>query len=99
MRLAIEDAGLPRPVPQHWVTLGGQPLFRLDLAYPHARVAIEYDGHDFHTSDEQKKADEARRRWLRDHGWTVIVLTKDSFDADALAAWLGELRAALRVAA
>lgn len=99
MRLAIVDAGLPRPQPQHWVTFGGRPLFRLDLAYPHARVAIEYDGREFHEGDDQRKADEARRRWLRDHGWTVIVLTKDSFDPESLDAWLAELRAALRVAA
>lgn len=98
-RLAIEDAGLPRPVPQHWVTVGGRPVFRLDLAYPHARIAVEYDGREFHEGDEQVRKDRARRRWLRERGWTVIVLTKDSFEPEALSAWLEELRTALRLAA
>ena len=99
VRLAIEDAGLPRPVPQHWVTHGGRPVYRLDLAYPHAKVAIEYDGREFHEGRDQVKADRARRQWLRERGWTVIVLTKDSFEPDALGVWLAELRSALRLAA
>jgi hypothetical protein len=98
-RLAITDSGLPCPEPQHWVVHDGRALFRLDLAYPHARVAIEYDGRDFHTSLEQRKRDRERRKWLRDHGWKVIVVDRDSFTPEALAAWLLELKTALRVAA
>ena len=33
-----------------WVSVEGVQKYRLDLAYPHARVAIEYDGEEFHTS-------------------------------------------------
>ena len=33
-RLAIHDAGLPRPTPQYWVLIDGHPTYRLDLAYP-----------------------------------------------------------------
>lgn len=98
-RLAIIDAGLPVPKPQHWVVYDGRELFRLDLAYPHARVVVEYDGQEFHTSPEQRDHDRLRRKWLRDHGWTVIVVDKDSFTPEALAIWLRELRVALRVAA
>ena len=67
------------------------------MAYPKSRVALEYDGREFHERAEAQARDEARRRWLREHGWTVIVVTKESFTPDALAAWTGELRAALRV--
>jgi hypothetical protein len=95
-RLEIVDAGLPSPVPQFWVTVGGRPVFRLDLAYPHAKVAIEYDGREFHEGDEQREADERRRAWLRQQGWVVIVLDKDSFTPEAVAAWVSELRTALR---
>lgn len=95
-RLAIIDAGLPVPEPQYWVMRGGRPLFRLDLAYPHARVCVEYDGREFHEGDEPEANDRKRRKWLRDHGWTVIVVDKDSFTDEALAAWLDELRIALR---
>ncbi len=96
-RMAAVDAGLPVPELQWWVHDGGRPVFRLDMAYPKSRVALEYDGREFHERAEAQARDEARRRWLREHGWTVIVVTKESFTPDALAAWTGELRAALRV--
>jgi hypothetical protein len=98
-RSAIIDSGLPCPEPQYWVVHDGRELFRLDLAYPHARVVIEYDGREFHTSPEQRENDRLRRKWLRDHGWKVIVVDKDSFTPEALAAWLLELRTYLRLAA
>lgn len=98
-RLAIIDAGLPAPTPQYWIFVDGRPTFRLDLAYPHAKVAVEYDGREFHESDDQREADEARRKWLRDRGWVVIVLGQDSFAPGAVDEWLADLKAALRLAA
>jgi hypothetical protein len=97
-RLEILDACLPAPEPQYWVHVDGRPTFRLDLAYPRARVAVEYDGREFHEGDDRREADRRRRRWLRDHGWTVIVVDKDSFTPEALEAWLRELKHALRQA-
>jgi len=94
-RLEIHDRALPSPEPQYWVLVDGVPTYRLDLAYPHARVAVEYDGEAFHTSDEDRAADRKRRTWLRDHGWTVIVVDKNSFTEEAVNAWVAELRAAL----
>lgn len=98
-RLEIVDAGLPVPEPQYWVNVDGRPTYRLDLAYPRHRVAVEYDGREFHESDQDRAADERRREWLRRNGWTVIVVDKDSFTVEALAGWLAELRSALRLAA
>lgn len=98
-RIEIHDAGLPDPEPQWWVCLDGVPLFRLDLPYPKHKVVVEYDGRDFHTTDEQREHDRTRRKWLADHGWHVIVVDKDSFTPDALAGWLQELRTALRLRA
>lgn len=97
MRIDIADAGLPAPQPQYWITIGGRRVFRLDLAYPHAKVAVEYDGREFHEGDERVEADKRRRAWLRKQGWIVIVLDKDSFTPEAVAAWTSELRAALRL--
>ena len=94
-RLEIHDRGLPSPDVQHWVRVAGVPTYRLDLAYPHAKVAVEYDGEEFHTSEEARAADRKRRTWLRDHGWTVIVVDKDSFTEEAANLWVAELRAAL----
>jgi hypothetical protein len=96
-RLAVHDAGLPPPVLQHWVHHHGEPLFRLDLAYPKHRVAVEYDGEDWHDrTQEQRDADRARRTWLEQHGWTTIVVCKGDFSPEGLTRWLGDLRDALR---
>ncbi|MGH3446595.1 MAG: type IV toxin-antitoxin system AbiEi family antitoxin domain-containing protein [Nocardioidaceae bacterium] len=96
-RMAIVDAGLPLPELQYWVCERGRAVFRLDLAYPRHRVAVEYDGLDYHSSHEQRAADAKRREWLRERGWTIIVVTKDSFQGDGLDSWLRELRTALRL--
>lgn len=95
--LAIADAGIALPRPQHWIVIDGVPTYRLDFAYPKVRVCVEYDGFEAHeTSDEQREYDRRRRAWLRDHGWTVIVVRNGDFTHDPLDRWLRELREALR---
>ncbi|HVW81455.1 MAG TPA: type IV toxin-antitoxin system AbiEi family antitoxin [Mycobacteriales bacterium] len=71
LRLLLIDHGLPRPMAQHVVRdRSGAFVARLDLAYPGARVAIEYDG-ALHW--EQRQADDRRRDAIRALGWKVIV--------------------------
>ena len=94
-RLAIIDRGLPTPQPQFWVTVDGIPTYRLDLAYPRARIAVEYDGVAHHTDPLDRRRDEARRAWLCAHGWRVIVVTKESFRDEDLEVWTGGLRSML----
>lgn len=95
--LEIVDAGLPVPEPQYWVEVDGEPIYRLDFAYPRSRVCVEYDGWDAHErTDEQRAHDQRRRAWLRDEGWTVIVVRRGDFTGADLDRWLGELRQALR---
>jgi Protein of unknown function (DUF559) len=94
-RLELIDHGLPTPEPQYWIVIGGVPTYRLDLAYPRAKVVVEYDGEEFHASEADREADANRREWLERNGWTVIVVTKQSFSGDALAEWIGRVRAAL----
>ncbi|MGH3412834.1 MAG: type IV toxin-antitoxin system AbiEi family antitoxin domain-containing protein [Marmoricola sp.] len=97
VRLEIHDSGLPAPEPQHWVEVDGVPTYRLDLAYPIHRIAVEYDGEEFHRrTEEQRRHDRDRRKWLRDHGWTVIVIDKDGLTGPDPGEWLHELRFALR---
>ena len=96
-RIAILDADLPEPQLQYWVEEGGHPVYRLDLAYPHHKVAIEYDGREFHENRAARQRDQRRRRWLRERGWTVIVVTRDSFGTAARSAWLDEIRTGLRL--
>ncbi|GAA1978393.1 hypothetical protein GCM10009798_44540 [Nocardioides panacihumi] len=94
--LALLDAGLPAPEPQFWVEDDGVPTYRLDFAYPHHRVCVEYDGFDAHFSaPDQAVHDERRRQWLRDEGWTVIVVRSGDFTSARLDDWLRRVREAL----
>jgi hypothetical protein len=94
-RLAIIDAGLPVPEPQVWLDIDGRPTYRLDLAYRLARIAVEYDGEEAHSTVEQRVRDERRRRDLRQLGWQIIVVREGDFHPDRLDAWLGQVREAL----
>ncbi len=94
-RWFIVQDGLPCPEPQVWVAVEGTQL-RLDLAYRHARVLVEYDGEEFHTSPGDRVHDEERRAALRRAGWLVIVVDRAGLTATGRHAWLRELREALR---
>jgi hypothetical protein len=96
-RIDIHDAGLPAPRPQFGVLVNGVEKFRLDLAYPAWKVVVEYDGEAHHSSAADRAHDEARRAWLRRHGWIVIVVTKEDFRTYAQASWLLELQTALEL--
>ena len=95
-RLALADAGLPTPEVQWWVAIDGVPAYRLDLAYPHHRIAIEYDGEEHHHTPAQRRHDLARRDRLREMGWTVIVVRNGDFSGLRLEEWIDEVRRALR---
>ena len=92
--LAIADAGIALPEPQVWIEVDGVPTYRLDLAYRRRRVCVEYDGEEAHAGQESYDAE--RRRWLRDHDWTIVVVRNGDFSGDRLDRWLGELRDALQ---
>lgn len=95
-RMAIIDAGLPAPTAQVWVSLSGVGPVRLDLAYEELKIAIEYDGEEFHSSPEQRAHDECRRAALRDAGWFVVVVRKDDFTPGRVEEWTGRVREARR---
>lgn len=96
VRLDVHEAGFPAPVLQHWIHVDGVPVYRLDLAWPGHRVAVEYDGEEWHLRTEaQRRNDRTRRAWLRRHGWTVIVVDKHGVH-DSEQHWIMELAEALR---
>jgi len=63
-------AGLPTPAIQPRIG-----RYRVDFAYPDARVAIEADGFRWHSSRQQFERDRARRNALTAMGWTVLHVT------------------------
>jgi Protein of unknown function (DUF559) len=89
--------GLPVPELQWRVMVDGREVVRLDMAYPKHKVAVEYDGREFHESEERRAHDRARRAWLEERGWTVIVVTKDDFTPEAVDVWIARIRRALGI--
>lgn len=94
-RLMIRDEGLPVPEPQVEVVLPDWGLVRLENAYPHLRIAVEYDGEAHHTSEEDRERDGARRAALTAAGWIILVLRRGDFTVQRRAEWLADLAVAI----
>jgi hypothetical protein len=84
LRLLLADAGLPVPLLNHELRdASGAFVARIDLAYPHARVALEYEG-DVHRVDRQTwQKDIRRRERVEDLGWRMIRVTADDLRTPA----------------
>lgn len=82
-RLVLTRAGLAEPelnVPIY--SAAGVRLGRPDLRYTEARVAIEYQGQEFHGSDDARAADAVRFAGFRQEGWTVVDVWADHLNSD-----------------
>jgi hypothetical protein len=86
VRLAVHLAGLPHPVPQFDVYEDGRFLGQVDLAWPEAKVIVEYEG-SYHFEGSQIIKDDGRYERLEAAGWTVIrLLAADLRDLDSVVA-------------
>jgi hypothetical protein len=74
VRVACALAGLPAPVPQYDVVHEGCWLARGDLAWPDAKLLVEYEG-AYHFDGVQIRKDDERYRRLLAAGWRVIRLS------------------------
>ncbi|MGI8627695.1 MAG: endonuclease domain-containing protein [Geodermatophilaceae bacterium] len=93
LRVTFIEAGLPAAVPQYEVQKNGVFVARVDLAWPAARVAVEYDG-AHHADPLQMRRDRRRLNALVDAGWLVIHATAgDLYAPDTL---IKQVSAALR---
>jgi hypothetical protein len=91
--LMFYDRELPVPIPQHSITtIDGRELYRLDFAWPEARIAVEYDGYAAHA--ERRERDRLRDEDLTSRGWIVIHATID--DLMAPSRLVSAVREALR---
>lgn len=68
-RVALVLAGLP-PEVQYPVVVGRR-RYRLDLAYPHHKIAIEYDG-THHRGQRRARLDLEREAALTAAGWRIL---------------------------
>jgi hypothetical protein len=91
LRVALVRAGLPPPEVQYRIDdEDGFPLARVDLAYPEARLAIEYDG-AVHLDRDRAERDRDRDAELVELGWATVRLASDDLH-------LGLLRTLTRIA-
>jgi very-short-patch-repair endonuclease len=74
LRRLCRDAGLPDPVFQHPVRLGGRNR-RIDFAFPELMIAIEVDGYESHSRYDVFEDDRVRGNDLELAGWTVLRFT------------------------
>ena len=60
--------------------------YRIDLAYPELRLAIECDGFRWHAQRSDWDADRRRQNDLVAQGWRVLRLTAAMSDDEIIAA-------------
>lgn len=81
LRVTLLLGGLPRPEVQYRILDEyGFPLARADLAYPHVKLAIEYDGAD-HFTDRMGRRDRHRDAVLAGYGWLTMRFVDHDLDA------------------
>lgn len=95
LRLLMVRDGLPEPVLAYELfSASGRFVARLDMAYPDARVAVEYDGRQHAESAAQFERDADRWHAIASEGWTVVrILSHHLRDSGRPA--LSRIRAAL----
>ena len=96
VRVACHLGGLPHPIPQYAVSEGGVVLGTVDLAWPEAKLAVEYEG-AYHFDELQIRKDDGRYEAMVEAGWHVIRLS--SIDLRDLDAVVERIRAALEARA
>ncbi|MGY1618808.1 endonuclease domain-containing protein [Geodermatophilus sp. SYSU D00691] len=92
VRVMCHLGGLPHPVPQYEVVEDGEFLGQVDLAWPGAKLIVEYEG-EYHFDELQIRRDDRRYERLVRAGWRVIRLSAvDLRDLDGV---VERIRAAL----
>lgn len=76
-RLAMFDGGLRSPELQLDIVDRNWRTWRVDFAWPDCRVAVEYDGFDWHSDREQFARDRMKRAALAEIDWTMISIVAD----------------------
>jgi hypothetical protein len=86
LRLRMVDAGFPRPRAQIPVVSPWGDLALLDLGWDEERVAVEYDGEEFHSTPAQRAHDRWRRDWIeRERHWRLLAVGKGEVLGPSLA--------------
>jgi very-short-patch-repair endonuclease len=76
-RLVMIDYGLPMPELQYEIDGRDGEVWRVDFAWPEARLAAEYESVDWHVGRTEMVRDKKRFAGVQDCGWTIIPIIVD----------------------
>jgi hypothetical protein len=76
-RLVMIDGGMTPTELQYEIIDRSGRTWRLDFAWPEHKVAVEYDGFDWHSDPEALRKDRQKRAALQELGWVVISIVFD----------------------
>ncbi|CAJ1585321.1 DUF559 domain-containing protein [[Mycobacterium] wendilense] len=76
-RLAMIDGGLPAPVLQYEIVDLSWRTWRVDFAWPQFRLAVEFDGFDWHSDTDAFRRDRQKLAALNELGWTMLSIVAD----------------------
>jgi hypothetical protein len=77
---ALLAGGLPPPVRQYEIWVGGVFIARVDLAYPPFRLAMELDGFRWHAGRRKFRSDRMRRNRVEAAGWRLLEAAPEDID-------------------
>jgi hypothetical protein len=76
-RLVFIDGGLPLPELQYEIVDRCGQLWRVDFAWPEAKVVAEYESMEWHASPAALKHDRTKTARLQECGWTTVPIVVD----------------------
>lgn len=76
-RLVMIDHGLPTPELQYTIRGANGERWRVDFAWPEARVAAEYESVEWHAGRAEMLRDKARFAGVQEVGWTIVPIVVD----------------------
>ncbi len=76
-RLVFIDGGLPMPELQYEIVDRCGHLWRVDFAWPDAKVVAEYDSVDWHANPMALKHDRMKTARLQECGWLSVPMVVD----------------------
>jgi len=91
----LRKAGITGWKPNYPLVLFGES-FRIDVAFPELKIAIEIDGWAFHRSKERKARYERKANALARAGWTLLRFGWDDVQADG-GYYLASVRSVLQL--
>lgn len=76
-RLVMIDGGVPPDALQYEIVDHYGRVWRVDFAWPDQKVAVEYDGFDWHSDQKSFRRDRQKRAALQEVGWVVVSIVVD----------------------